>query len=96
MKIDVRPANSGKTINLIKKSAEMDIPIVCPVHSDAIRISNLAYSLGVNIPRPVVFNHNMRGLIKDNVCLVDDLDRILAMVIPATILGATITKCNDE
>lgn len=68
--------NTGKTDWTIRKAADTFGHIVCPNHSEAVRISKRAREMGLDIPFPLTFSEfkssqfhppGCRGFLFDNV-----------------------------
>lgn len=85
---------TGKTTELIKKSNEKCIPIICADINRVKYISDYAKKLNINIPRPLPVNqliqnkHIFRG-VKFTTVLVDDIENVLGSVLGIKIDKAT-------
>ena len=55
MKITLRWRQTGKTTNLLYKSAINKIPIITFNHARVIQLMNIAEEEGLDIPKPLVF-----------------------------------------
>mgnify|MGYP001012134399 FL=1 len=53
MKIIYKPRQSGKTLEVIKMSAETGYRIVCHSQSECSRVFHVAQEMGLNIPFPM-------------------------------------------
>lgn len=84
---------SGKTTELIYKSADLGIPIIAPTSIMAQIILKTAKQMGVDIPEPVSINFVVdkgRGARK---YLVDELDLCLKQL---GISAEYVTLCHEE
>ena len=92
MNIIAANRGTGKTTWLIQKSAELDIPILCPTGAKAQSIEYKAQRLNIKIPKPIAYNsiQSTRGLKKKEV-LIDDIDIFLEYMIGIKVEYATIT-----
>lgn len=75
MDIYVMPRRSGKTIMLIHKSHDTQIPILVRDSKHAKYVEELAKNLGVDIPEPLTVGTNRLGRCRS--VLVDDLDSVV-------------------
>ena len=86
MEIILSPDGSGKTLELIKRSAEEGSTIICRSFPDIERIINISETLGFNIPTPIYYEtliNKSRILTKEEKrkgILIDDVDCILNML----------------
>ena len=97
MNIIAAGRGTGKTTLLIRKSAELMMPILCYDHTKASSIKYKAERLGLIIPEPIIYNgrgtvngKNLEGV------LIDDLDTFLQRVIGTPIEYATTTSNLTE
>jgi len=81
----IRPRQTGKTRELIKKSAEMGYPIICKSKSICKLLKQKAEKLNLEIPDPIsiddVLNNKHNHDTSYNRVLVDDAEFILDMLI---------------
>jgi hypothetical protein len=62
MKITYKPRQSGKTTDLIKKSAKNNIAIVTHNLEEVKRIKHMANELNLTIPEPLTYNRLLKSL----------------------------------
>ena len=91
----------GKTIYLIKKSAELKYPIICCNETQRIIIKNTAKEMRLDIPDPISFNsinskEKLRGLNHFDKLLIDDLECVLKRIFDKDIYAATMTCDSCE
>lgn len=90
----------GKTYNLIKLSAVMQIPIICAYNKDY--IIKMSKELGVAIPKPLTAREVFSGghRVREGDVLVDDaeqvLDYLMREMLGANIHTLTITSTDDS
>jgi hypothetical protein len=90
MNLIIRPARGGKTVELVKLSAETGKYIVCANMSQVDNIQRIANWLGVKIPFPIMADElPIKGHI-DSV-LIDNADELLERLIGRPVIAATIT-----
>lgn len=79
MKISLKPRQSGKTAELIKKSAETGAYIVCRSLHQANRLQMRAKSMGLEIPLPISYDCfiHKRYAGENMSLLIDDADMLL-------------------
>ena len=79
MEIIIKPPCTGKTTELIKKSAETWTYIVTADRNRADHVAKMAKDMGIDIPHPIGFNDflecRMRTPVKE--VLIDDADDCL-------------------
>lgn len=95
MEIILGGKGQGKTLALIKESAENNVPIIVNTYSDKVHVESKANELNLQIPEPIVFEEVKNGRIKvDGVSkvYVDDADTVLSNFIGAEVVIATITQ----
>ncbi len=99
MKIYYGGRGNGKTIKAIKLSIEKQMPIVCWSYGHKKQIEQTAREIDVKriMPEPIPATEvrkkvigNRKGLI------VDDLDRLLRMILDDNVYYATVEECNIE
>jgi hypothetical protein len=90
MNIISRPARGGKTVTLIKLSAETQFPIVCTNHNQKENVLRTANYMKQKIPEPIVFDKDCARSITSNAVLVDNADELLAKIIGKPVMTATI------
>lgn len=94
MNIISLPRGNGKTVQLIKMSAENNIPIV--VNNECVKRCILKKSKDMNltIPEPIVYysKANLRD-IKD--VYIDNIDYFVSNLIDCNVVSATITEDKD-
>lgn len=101
MKIIQMNRGKGKTIYLIKKSAEFKYPIICCSETQRRMIKNIAKEMGLDIPEPISFSsinskEKLRGLSCFDKLLIDDLEYVLKRLFDKDIYAATITCDSCE
>ena len=97
---------NGKTTYLIKKSAELQYPIICYSEKQKELIKNKANKMGLDIPEPISvnsinFKEKFRGINYNTELLIDDLDIILHKILYnkvniATVSCDVITDVNEK
>jgi gamma-glutamyl-gamma-aminobutyrate hydrolase PuuD len=98
--IITRSRGTGKTTDLIKISAEKQIPILAPTRGQKELIKEMAKKLGFEIPDPFSFGESFRGSTIKQV-LVDNAEMVLQILISKEfgvdldIAGLTMTKQVD-
>ena len=88
LNIIYKPRNSGKTTDLIKISAEKNIPILC-FSSSISYIISLAKELNLRIPKPIAL-HDYANHVVDNV-IIDDAEYVLQYLLNSNIEAMSIT-----
>lgn len=101
MKIVQMNRGRGKTVYLIKKSAEFKYPIICCSETQRRIIKNTAKEMGLDIPDPIPFNsinfkEKLRGLNYFDKLLIDDLEYVLKRLFDKDIYAATVTCDSQE
>lgn len=95
MKRIIKERGAGKTYDLVKLSAEKQIPILCMGNYDVL---DVAKELNVKIPEPISIWEYKRGFHKgrriDDI-LVDEADFILQELLNIPIYALTITKPKE-
>lgn len=96
MKIIYREADSGKTLELIKLSAETHTYIICLNHKRVDEINRIAMKNNIYIPYPLALSeflrHRFYGTRVKNV-LIDNADEIIrALFRPLNVEAITMTK----
>lgn len=96
MKIVRMNRGNGKTTYLIKKSAELQYPIICHSEKQKELIKKKAEKMELGIPEPISvnsinFRENLRGIDYNTELLIDDLDIILHKILYNKINIATIS-----
>lgn len=91
----------GKTIYLIKKSAEFKYPIICCSETQRRIIKNTAKEMRLDIPDPISFSsinskEKLRGLSNFDKLLIDDLEHVLKRIFDKDIYVATVTCDSCE
>lgn len=84
---------SGKTMKLIKISAELSVPIIVKDVATGNHLKRRAKEMGVKIPNPISIDDIITGRIKGinfNTVLVDDADYILEVLIASKVPGCRI------
>jgi len=80
MEITISARGTGKTYNLIKRSAREGFHIVCQNHSISKALEEKAKTLGLEIPTPITYdsfrNHKYHGK-KITGFLIDNVDLLL-------------------
>lgn len=94
----VKEKGQGKTIEIIKKSSELSIPILTMNHRSRESIKNMAKKMGLDILEPITIleieNGKLSGL-KISSILVDDIDSIMQQYLSSKqieMIGFSITK----
>ena len=90
LNIIYKPRNSGKTTDLIKISAEKNIPILCFSSSISSYIISLAKELNLRIPKPIAL-HDYANHVVDNV-IIDDAEYVLQCLLNSNIEAMGITR----
>ena len=92
MKIIYKPRGTGKTTDLVKMSAEKQIPIICMTKATVQHIKDISTKINVNIPEPI----DIRGGVPKQLenALVDDAEYILQYLLNVKIECASISS-ND-
>lgn len=79
----------GKTMEIIKRSSENDIPILVYSDSEKFRIMEKAKTYGYEIPNPIVYNESsLRGFRE---VYVDNAEMFLQSVVGTKLAGITIS-----
>lgn len=91
----------GKTIYLIKKSAELKYPIICCSEAQRKMIKDTAKEMRLDIPDPISFSsinskEKLRGLSNFDKLLIDDLEYVLKRLFDKEIYAATVTCDSCE
>lgn len=84
---------TGKTIELIKRSAELSVPIIVKDVVTGKHLKRRAKEMGLKIPNPISINSIITDRIKGinfNTVLVDDADYILGILIANKLHGCKI------
>lgn len=95
----IKPRQTGKSTELVKRSAELKIPIITINKTESDYLKRIANNLGLEIPDPICIKiaMNTRTLQSDKV-IVDNAEFILNHMMKE-ICGAeidTMAMCNDE
>lgn len=88
MRIIAKGIQTGKTTELIKRSAETGFPIVCRHRLAANRILDLAKNLGLSIPAPYTYAELTAAAVLINPgrpVLIDDAEELLKCFCPVPI-----------
>ena len=98
MEIVQMDRGQGKTMFLIKKSAESQCPIVCYSEKQAQLIKERAEEIGLDIPDPIKlkfpnFKESFKGRKIENGILIDDVDYVLERLFGSKINIVT-TSCD--
>lgn len=93
MKIIEGARGSGKTTELIYKSAELGIPIIAPTAMMCNCIKAQALKMGCDIPEPVSINKVVNFEKGHHKYLIDELDLCLQQL---GIEAEYVTVCNKE
>ena len=106
MKIVRMNRGEGKTTYLIKKSAELQYPIICCSGKQKELIKDKAKKMGLDFPEPISINsinfkESLRGINYNTELLIDDLDIILHKILYnkvniATVSCDVITDVNED
>lgn len=95
MKLIIKPRCSGKTTELIKISAETNVPILVGNKQQAEYIKRMAYDLQLWIKDPYIISELKNGYrIPPHKILIDNAEYILQQLIGAEITAMTIS--NNE
>lgn len=95
MKLIIKPRCSGKTTELIKISAETDVPILVGNRQQSEYIKRMAHDLRLWIKDPYIISELKNSdRIPPNKILIDDAEYILQQLIGAEITAMTIS--NNE
>lgn len=83
MNLIIGGENSGKTIELLKISAEKGIPIICATKQKCLSLKEKAKKLNLNIPEPMSVAEFIEtaDFSKINDILIDDLDFVLEVLL---------------
>ena len=92
MDIISKHRGEGKTIDLIKISAEKQIPILTTTRIQANFILLKAMDMGLTIPQPLVCNLASTIFPSVPIVLIDDLDFFLESLLNCQVHTATTTK----
>lgn len=94
MKWIIKGRGKGKTTRLIKISYETDKYIVCHNRKEALRIVNLADSMGLHILFPITYGEfiNSRYSTQINGLLIDNVDRLLNYISSVPITTVTLSQ----
>lgn len=89
MNVILKPRGFGKSSDLVRLSAETNIPIVCayPPH-----VKFLAEEIGVEIPTPIRVNDIPD--VRPKEVYIDDIDLIMRRVLGTEIKCATLSICD--
>lgn len=79
----------GKTYDLIHKSSQNGIPIMCYTHQQCSQVENMANKIGVNI-RTISFHKVVNGFYIGSV-MIDNIEDILKAIIPVKVDTITAT-----
>jgi hypothetical protein len=93
MKIIAKGRGKGKTTELIKMSAEKQIPIVCFYREEARHIEEQAKQMGLEIPKPVSNLDYLEE--KDTSILIDNADIVLRNKFSGHPIEAITITTND-
>jgi hypothetical protein len=94
MKIKIGRRDSGKTVELIKQSAETGYYIICFSNTEANRVAKVARDMGLKIPYPLsahefmsqqYFYRGIKGF------LIDNIDLVFNSMSSVPIIAATLT-----
>ena len=90
----IKGRGEGKTTRLIKISYETDQYIVCHNRKEAIRIVDLADSMGLHILFPITYADfvSSRYSTQINGLLIDNVDRLLNYISSVPITTATLSQ----
>ncbi|MEG1564716.1 MAG: hypothetical protein RR365_13465 [Bacteroides sp.] len=94
MEVIALDRGEGKTIQLIKRSAQMKEPIVCYKPS---LVQQKARELGISIPVPINYVTFVSRCTNDEstpTMLVDDADMFLETLFPGKISAITLSRTN--
>ena len=94
MRLIIQPRGSGKTTDLIKRSAETGYRIITATVRQVEYIEHLAIEMNLEIPEPVPIKHYlnfMRGIKKDEAVLIDNLDFVLSTMLETKIDTVTMS-----
>lgn len=83
MKVIYKPRQSGKTMDLIRMSANTDKVIVCSNQTNRENIQNKAEILGLNIPEPITYSQFVQGEYRSKKIskfLIDDAEYLLEIL----------------
>jgi hypothetical protein len=89
VKIIEKPRGAGKTTDLVKLSAETNVPILAWNVCGSTLYKERARELGIKIPEPVRFSHGRTGHLGE--VMIDDLDAFLYSIVGSNVSAATIT-----
>lgn len=104
MKLIALPRRTGKTLELVKKSAHDNIPIVVSCNRDVRQVKSIARSIDVKIPEPITayemhgYKHaGLRGydnVLVDDVFLNDLMHKALNYYLNSNVIACTMS--TDE
>lgn len=92
MDIIAKHRGEGKTMDLIKISAEKQIPILTATRMQANLIMLSSLDMGVAIPQPLVYNCSSTTLPSAHTVLIDELDFFLKSLLHCQVHTATVNK----
>lgn len=97
----IRPKKSGKTTELLKKSAETHTYILVKNQKKARQLFNQARQMGYAIPYPVTLDEYrdskfVGSCIRRDGIYIDDLDELLKDLLPGIRIKAATLTCKDE
>lgn len=81
MKIIIGAPGSGKTKEILKMSAEKNIPILCESADRATRLLIKSQGYGYKIPTPIIYSEAKAT----DVVFVDDVERLLNAMLPCKV-----------
>lgn len=104
MKLIALPRGTGKTLELVMKSAHDNIPIVVPYKRDVERVKNMASSIDVKIPEPITAYemhyykhaglHGYDNVLVDDVFHNDLMHKALSYYLNSNVIACTMS--TDE
>ena len=99
MRIIAKARQTGKTTELIKRSAETGFPIVCRHRLAAFTILQQSKNLGLSIPAPYTYAELNSAAVLLNPglpVLIDDAEELLKCFCPVPIDTITIEAAGNE
>lgn len=99
MKVFCTPRRSGKTTELIKQCAEHGGYIVCTNKDEALRVSQRAKKMGLNIPLPLCADEFLKGQyhgIGIERLYIDNADLILQQIAKVPIEAISVSKTHFD
>lgn len=96
MKKIIKNRGDGKTTDLVKLSAEKQIPIIVHTNGNINYIKNIARELGLNIPNPIhISSLDFEKGMSFNEVLVDEADLVLQELLSFKINTLTMSPDNN-